>query len=186
MNLGDFLNTAGSTPAAPQEPVSFEILHQTALGESHKIPCNAVLVCLPEKDRQKALAEALKHMRKQYPDGIPPERLAEEERYQILAEALRDSEEPRKSFAGVAQLRTALVSSVAHELWQQYVSFLEKEFPPIIDAVEFAKLVEDAKKKSFSDLLSSIGSVKLLRALPGLTYLFAGSQTQTSSDGEPA
>ena len=184
MNLLDFLQTAGSNPPAPFEPVSFEILHQAASGESHKISCNAVLVCISEKDRQKAMAEALKKCRKDYSEGIPPVRLAEEERYHILAEALRDADDTRKAFTSVGQLRASLVSSTMADLWESFTNFLDREFPPVISKEEFAQLVEDAKKKSLGDLLSSMSSAKMTRSLPGLVYLFANSQTETSGDGE--
>lgn len=186
MNLGDFLSTAGSVPPAPVEPVSFNVLHEDQGGERRKIPVNAILVCITEKARQKCMRDALAHLRKEYPEGIPPDRLAEEERYQILAECLRDADEPRKAFSGVTQLRSAIVSSEAAEVWSTWVNFMDREFPPSISPEEFQQLVEDAKKKSLSGLLGSIDSSKILRALPGLMFLLKNSPTQTSSELEPA
>ncbi len=186
MQLGDFLSTAGSVPPAPVEPVNFNVLHEDQGGERRKIPVNAILVCITEKVRQKCLREALAHLRKEYPQGIPPARLEEEERYQILAEALRDADDPRKAFSSVVQLRNALVSSETAEVWAAFTVFMDREFPPSISSEEFAQLVEDAKKKSLSALLGSIESSKILRALPGLMFLLANSPTQTFTELEPA
>jgi hypothetical protein len=188
MNLGDFLSNASSSPPLPAEPVSFTALHVNVTGDTLKVPVNAVLVCISEKERQECLRRALVHCRKEYPsaDGIPPERLAEEERFQMLAEALRDADDPRKAFAHVLQLRSVISPHEVTKLWQTLEAFMQREFPPIIDAAEFEKLVQDAKKKSLPDLLSSTGYLILSKALPVLALYFQNAPTHTSSDTEHA
>ncbi len=186
MNLGDFLTNASSIPPAPQEPVEFVILHTDQMGETRKIPVNASLACMTEKTRAKCLREALVHCRKEYPDGIPSTRLEEEEQIQMLSEALRDADDPRKAFSGATQLRSVLTTHERTEIWARYESFMAREFPASVTAEEFQKLVEDASKKSLPALLSSTEFSKIQRALPALVYYFATHPTPTSSDSEPA
>jgi hypothetical protein len=177
VKIEDFLTNLGNNPPAPAEPVDFKILHEDSQGERYKLTVNAVFVCLTERQRQAALKAALAYCRKEYPDGVPNDRLAEEERYHLLAEALRDADDPRVQFASVTRLRAAIPPSELGELWVKFTGFIDREFPPSVSPEEFAKLVEDAKTFTFAELLTSTGSMKLSRAFPALLFLYGTSQT---------
>jgi hypothetical protein len=175
MQLGDFLQNAGSDNPAPSKTVTFKIVNSNpSTGELRQIEVTASLVFVAEHKRQEALRNALLETRKSFPDGnIPAARLSDEETYQILALALRDSDDPRKFFSSVQQLKACLVRPVAEELISIYDAFMSAEFPAWIDKEQFEKLVQDAQSKSLADLLLSTDSLTVLRALPGLAYHFA-------------
>src|SRR5262249_39368698 len=103
-----------------------------------------------------------------FPDmEIPDAVLRDEEAYQLLFEALRDEEidangQYRRLAATVDELRSSLVLRECQRLHEEYEEYVAEEFPRVISKDEMAKLVEEAKKNSLSDLLTSYGYEKLV------------------------
>ncbi len=189
MRLGDFLNTTvEGHVAAPLHPVTFKAIKRGKHGEEYVIEMKAVLAFVDEKRRDDAIDAAEAAIRRVYPDGnTPAEKRSNEIAYQVLLRALRDGDDPRVQFAeNVEQLRSVLVQRVATHLYGEYLDFVDEEFPEVITPEQFAELVEAARKKSLSDLLTSTDYWTLRRALPGLVAHFGKSLTLTSGAGAPA
>jgi hypothetical protein len=148
----------------------------------------ATLAYVDEFQRAEALAAAEKSVRSRFPTGPLPEvQLGNEETYQILFRALRDAEDPKRPFAdSVDELRLSIVKPVAAWLYREYELLIEEEFPTIPTDEQFDELVADAEKKSLRALLTSMGFLRLARALPSLAAHFARSPIETSGAGEPS
>jgi hypothetical protein len=71
------------------------------------------------------------------------------------------------------------------DLAMEYDRWCAEEFPERVDEDTFEALVEEAKKKSLGDLLSSRESSEILRALPSLVAHFGKSTIPPSGDGDP-
>lgn len=187
MKLGEIVSSkSGGAFRAPTKPVKFKVLGQNNRGEQIIADAEAVLVLVPEEEREAALIDSEKAMRKQFPDGIvSPDRLLDSHAYHTLAIALRDTDDAAALFApNVPALKGALHKNVARALYEQYLEFCNDEFPEVVDDETFAAMIEDAKKKSLPDLLSQYGSSTMKRAWGSLVAHFGTSPTPTSGDGE--
>ena len=168
MTLADFLKQ-GARQAATRS-VSFKVVGQDSQARALVADARAELAPLSEHQRQEALREAERALRETYyKDPIPDARRDDEGMYHVLTRALRDPDDPRRPFAdSVRELKGALVLAEAARLWSAYVAFLDEEFPDIVDAETFEKLVDAAKKVSLIDLISSFGYDVVSRSIGGL------------------
>lgn len=170
MRLGDFLDAPATIPVV-QRLVTFRLVGTNRSGERVKHEqAQALLWFVTEWQRQEAYRDADKALAEIYKDRpIPVDRLIDERNYHVLFRALRDPSPPHPTFADtVLQLQNALVIDEAQHVWSEYERFREEEFPSHIDEKAFAALVEEAKKNSLSDLLTSSGSSLIRRAWPSL------------------
>lgn len=189
MRLGDFLNvTVEGQVTAQTHPVTFKAIKRGKHGDEYVIEVKAVIAFVDEKRRDEAMDAAEAAIRRVYPDGnAPVEKRSNEIAYQVLLRALRDADDARVQFAeSVEQLRAVLVQRVATYLYSEYLDFVDEEFPEVITPDQFAELVEAARKKSLSDLLTSTDYWTLRRALPGLVAHFGKSPTPIFGAGAPA
>jgi hypothetical protein len=174
MKLGNILRTAGT--ARPVNPRPVEFIAKGTNGEFRPVvaPVKAVLVFLDEDQRQAIQVEARASIARRFPDKVVPEGVVrDEEAYHRLFHALRDAEADACGLHGrladtVDELRAALVLPEAQRLVAEYDRYLAEEFPPVIDDETWKKLVDDAKKNSLSDLLTSYGFESVSRALSSL------------------
>lgn len=189
MKLGEIITgKAGGVYDAPTRPVRFKVIGKRANGEQVVADAEAVIAFVPESQRVESRVAADKALRMSFPDGNAPADLLNDERvYHLLLKCLKDSDDHRQPFAmTVDELKGSLHRRVAVDLYTAYEKFSADEFPEEMDVDTFEQLVEEAKKKSLCDLLSSHGSELILRALPSLAAHFGKSQpTPTSGAGEP-
>jgi hypothetical protein len=131
----------------------------------------AVATDKAEHERDEAYRDADAAVRKFYGGKSEPpiDRIVAERNYHLLAKALRDADSPSDAFAAsVMQLKSALVLDEAKRVFDEYEAWIAEEFPDSVDEETFKKLVEDAKKKSLNDLLTSYGFATIHRALGSL------------------
>lgn len=175
MKLGDILSGSGSCRPAPTRLASFKVVGYDNAHGRVVADATARLTFVDERSRLDALAEVNADLAKTHKtEPATAARRSDEEIFHVLFRALKDADDPRQPFAeSVTALKNALVISVARELWEEYSAFVAEEFPPWIDEEEFKALVEEAKKKSLSDLLSSPSSSQIRRAMPSLVAHFS-------------
>lgn len=179
MKLAAFLEAGSSRPSATRT-VTFKALGFDSQARRLVVDATADLAPLSETERQDALREAEAALRTQYGlDAIPEDRRGDEQQYQVLARALRETDDVRKPFSTATELRAALNVREASRLSQEYALFLEEEFPDVIDGETFEKLVEEAKKNSLPVLISSFGYDVVRRSMPGLLVLWRRSTPPT-------
>lgn len=181
MKLHDFLTAQGRSRPAPTRPVTFKVLGVDQRMQGLVAEAQAELAFVPESVRQEALRDAERVIRETYgEDSIPDDRREDERSYHVLHRALRDKDDVRQPFAdSVKELKNALVLSEARRLWIAYQQFVEEEFPDIVDAETFERLVEESKKTSLPALLSSFGFDAVRRSMPGLLARLRTSPTPT-------
>jgi hypothetical protein len=188
MKLGEILRKSGGAFRAPTKPVKFKVIgRDPSSGDQTVADAEAVLVFVDESEREEALIESEKYIRKKFPDGVmlSADRLTDSHTYHLLAKALRDADDPRQPFAagGVSELRASLHRNEAQHVYSEYLRFVDEEFPEHVDDETFEELADAAAKKSLRDLLSSFDLSTIRRALPSLVARFSKSTTPTSSDG---
>jgi hypothetical protein len=173
MKLGDILRGATMRPSVTR-PVTFKVRCENPDGVVVDGLAKAVFLAVPEDQRTEALFEAQAALEKRFPGKAPPAGVAgDEEAYHLLFRALHDAE-PRANgtyarFADtVTELRNALVLPVVQRLYAEYHAFVASEYPPMVPDEEFDKLVEEAKKNSMADLLSSYGFERCAALLSSL------------------
>lgn len=186
MKLGDILsskNQSGLVPSVTRD-VEFKVLGKAkGSGDPVTATAKATLCVISEEERAEALKEASLAVARRYKDAPPSEEaLGFERALQVLSLALRDSDDPRGSFAGVDELRRALVKPVAMRLYSEYLAYEAEEFPDSIDDATFKRLLEDAKKKSAVDLLFIYGSSLIQRVLPTLAVASGAPREPSTSD----
>jgi hypothetical protein len=116
-----------------------------------------------------------------------PAPVREAQRLEVGAQALEGVALVAHRLAESADaLKLALVRREAARAWAEYQTFEFEEYPPFITPEEEAALVEEARKKSLADLLSSGSSSRILQGWGSLRAAFGRSPTPTSSAGEPA
>lgn len=171
MKLADILDSPQAHHVNPR-PVKFRIAGVNSRGEQVKAEeASACFRFVSEQERAEAYRDGDAEARKLYGSGVEPslDRVVAERNYCILFRILRDADDPKTAFAAsVLQLKNVLVLDEAKRLFDEYETWVAEEFPDTIDEETFAKLVEDAKKKSLSDLLTSYGFKAIRRALPSL------------------
>lgn len=171
MKLGDFFERGGSgCVITATRPVRFRAVKVDAAGVRRTATVQAEIACVTEAQRQEALRDAERVVAKLYGDtDAPTDRREDERKYHVLFRALRDKDDVRQPFAdSVDELKDALVLAEASHVWREYLAFDEEEFPEVVDEETLNALVEEAKKKSLADLLSSSGYAVVRRCLPGL------------------
>lgn len=185
MNLSDILmGKSGPTFDAPSKSVKFKVIGRDPQGSQTVADAEAALVFVTEDERTEARVAAELEVRKR--GTADPEVLYDTRVYRLLTYALRDSEDHRKPFVSdVNLLQRSLNRRTVMELFSAYEQFVADEFPAQMDEELFEKLVESAKGKYLSDLLSSHDSWTILRAMPALVAHFGQLQTETSGSGEP-
>ena len=194
MKLGDILRTAGTCRQANLHPVTFRIVGRAdnflpLVGEARACFCY-----VPEDERSQAVISARKAVAERFKgdeEHVRDSDVRDETTYQILLLALRDSDPDsvgrHPPFAtSVDELRSALVLSVAQEMWEEYQRYLAEEFPAFVDKETWEALVADAKKGCLTDLLTEYGSGKRRQALISLVVHSGESLTPTSGAGEPS
>jgi len=167
VKLGNFIRSAGARPINPH-PVLFNAKGRDQNLKLVKAEVRAVFVFVDEDQREELRVRAREAVRKKFADReIPDGVFRDEEEYQLLFEALRDEDVdangqyPRLADT-VDELRSSLVLRECRRLMDEYEQYIAEEFPPAISKDEMAKLVEEAKKNSVSDLLTSYGFEKLV------------------------
>lgn len=158
MRLGDFLTSA---KPAPVKPVSFRVIGLSQKDGSPLIAeAQATLVFVNDEDREDAIKDAGIRLRERYcvkdEDGsiveqlpIPEQSRIEEELYQLIHRALRESEDLSETFASsVAQLRRACNVHTLNYLSIEYNSFVAAEFPARVSKENMNALIDEAKKNS--------------------------------------
>ena len=133
----------------------------------------ALLSFVSESDRAEAHRQADEAINARYKGRpVPDDARSDERCLHVLQLALRDVDPPHGLFADTPdQLRNALTLPAIQELWAEYQRYLAEEFPPYVDATEFGRLVEEAKKKPLPDLLDSFDCDFVRRSMPGLASL---------------
>lgn len=198
MQLHNLLDTARLQIPEPTRAITARVRVRDGKGDTFMVDAPALLAFVDDRaaaaarreadeilGREAAEArEAYFRKHQELPAPQPPQALDVERRIlceiTMLHRALRDPDDRDKPLARSAEeLRGALVDSERRRLWSAYEMLVAEEFPPDITDAEFAALVEDAKKKSLADLVSSTGSAPILRALPYLVGLFGQSPTRT-------
>jgi hypothetical protein len=170
MKLSDFLNAQGRARPAPTRPIAFKVLGVDGQMNGRVGDASAELAFVPEAPRQEALRDAERAIRDHYGDQpIPEDRRDDEGKYHVLFRALRDRDDVRQPFAdSVKELKNALVLPEASRLWREYNQFVDEEFPDLVDAETFEKLVEEAKNHFLGDLVCSFGFDVVRRSMFGL------------------
>lgn len=173
MKLGDILKGAGARVSVPHS-VQFTAVGQNAQLQRISVPVPAVLIYVPEDTRETLRFDARSALAQKYPGKLPTERvISDEETFHLLFHALHQPE-PGASGAysrlcdTVDELRMSLVLNEADRLTMEYHRYMALEFPPYVSDKEFEELVDEAKKKSLADLLTSYGFEKCARALTSL------------------
>lgn len=140
----------------------------------------ALLWFVDESARAEAHKAADEYINAKYKTDPPsPEARDDERIFRVLALALRDTDPPHAPLVRTAdELRSALTLPVVRDLWAEYQRYLSEEFPAYVDQAEFARLVEDAKKKPLPDLRGSFDSDFVRRCMPGLVALLLPSGTR--------
>lgn len=164
-------------------PISFRAVRRQAVddvGADVAVDVRALLRLVNEADRAEAIADADRAVNSRLKPGEQaPDGAREEERvFHILFRALRDVDPPHGALcATVEELRGALTLPAANDLWAEYNRFMQEEFPPYVDADEFRRLVEEARKRPLADLGKSFDSVTVRRSLLALGALLLPSET---------
>lgn len=176
MKLGDILRQSGRAQPVEPHPVEFTAKGQGSNFEIVTARVKAVMICLDEDQRTAARVSALAEVEKRFKDKAVPRGIVDdEETYHMLCEALRQPEQEGgiypKLCSTVLELRTALVFPEAKRLWSEYNTYLAREFPEAPDDETWKQLLEDAKKNSLSDLLTSYGYGRVSQALSSLAGL---------------
>lgn len=174
MRLGDILRSAGSARPITLRPVSYTALGTGPRLEQTKQTVPAVLMFVSEQEREQVRIDLHADLFKRYPDKHVSDAIVrDEEVYHLLVRALRDKDPDDAGFhhplaADVSELRLSLVLPEARRLKEAYDLFVLEEFPAKIDDDTWAKLLEDAKKNSVSDLLTEYGYESVVQALSSL------------------
>lgn len=164
MQLGNILNLDPGVPVV-SVPVEFSFLKYSPEGP-RRVRIKAQLLPVPEAERQKSKAEALKFLltdpgspyREVPPESkdkgksLPPPRdvLHSEEVYKLMAYALYDEEDPSKRLVAPHEyplFRAGLVMEQVEWLFQQYRKLIEDEYPELLSPEEHQALVSEAIKK---------------------------------------
>ena len=149
MQLGNLLDQAKHRPAVVH-PVTFRIALLNAQGRKTNVDAAAVLVHVDEEERMTVMSEAAAALAKEFKGKPITDRMREEwDTYFFLAVALRDKADSAVPFAesGPAQLRLAMVYSVAEDLASQYRAFIEREYHPKPTNEDLDKLKQEATGK---------------------------------------
>jgi hypothetical protein len=170
VNLTELLDSPQAHHVNPRA-ATLRVVGKNSQGESVKVEAAPVVFrFVTEQERAEAYRDADAEVRKTYKDRDPPiDRLVTERNYHLLLRALRDSSDPTKPlFASALQLRNSLVLEEAQRVFAEYDGWISDEFPPSIDDETMKKLIDDAKKNSLSDLITSYGYEQIRTALPSL------------------
>lgn len=110
------------------------------------------------------------------------DRASAEQAYYLLAEALRASSEARaeRFFASAEEAKALLVDKEAVRLMNEYRRFVEVHYPDTLSESDFKAIQEAAKDHFLSDLLTSFGTLPILRALPSLAMAYGAPLTAKS------
>lgn len=171
MRLGDILRSAGTARPITLRPVSYNALVEGPRLEQLKAPVPAVLMFVSEAEREQVRIDLHADLFKRYPDKHVSDAIVrDEEVYHLLVRALRDKDPDENGYhaplaSSVVELRSSLVMAEARRLKDAYDLFVVEEFPSKIDDETWAKLMEDAKKNSASDLLTAYGYESVVQAL---------------------
>jgi hypothetical protein len=170
MKLGEILRTQGRV--AVPHPVSFIAIGEDSNGCQIKADVPAVFLCVSEEKRTQLRLDAAAELEKRSHPPTPAV-IADEETYHLLFHALHQKEPTSagsygKLFDNLTEVRHSLVFEEARRLHQEYNKFIAAEFPPKISDEEFDKMVDEAKKNSASDLLTSFGFEKCVALLSSL------------------
>ena len=135
-----------------------------------QVDAEALFRFVNEEERADLSAKADAEVAKRYEGrAVPPDRLRDERTFYLLHAALRDADSPKDALAAsVLLLRRALVLEEAQRIQQEYDQWIAEEFPPHVSDEEMKQLIEDAKKNSLADLLTSYGYKRTLSALRSL------------------
>lgn len=170
-SLSAFFKTPGAVPVRGR-PVTFRAIQRGE--DALAADVRALLQFVSETDRAEANRDADRVVNSTLKPGeTAPETAREDERaLHVLFRALRDIDPPHGPLCRtVDELRGALTLPAAQDLWAEYQRYLSEEFPPYVDPVEFGKIVEAAKSKSFLTLPEGLDSVAVRRSLPSLANL---------------
>jgi hypothetical protein len=171
MKLGNFLRAAGSARPINPRPVTFHAKGRDEQMRLVKAKVEAVFIFVDEDQREELRVRAREVLHKKFgerpiPDGV----MRDEEAYQLLFDALheaepnKDGQHPRLADT-IDELRGSLVLRECRRLNEEYEQYVAEEFPPTITDEEWSKLVEEAKKNSASDLLTSCGYEKAISVM---------------------
>lgn len=179
MKLADILDS----PTAHHvngRPIDFIVIGINSRGESVQAPASAKFRFVNEQERAELFAKADAEVAKRYDGKAPFDRQIDERNYYLLHAALRDADSPSDPFAvSVMKLRNSLVREEAQRIYKAYEDWIEEEFPAHVDDAEMAKLIEEAKKNSMLDLLTSYGFKRTLSALRSLAATSGEPSTRT-------
>lgn len=196
MKLGDILRQGRNQRACVPRPVTFTATIIDDQRKAQDVEVDAVLFALSEDDRELALVAARAAVRARHLDtptgDIPPVVFHNEDAYQILARALHVAEPSASGaravlFDGVDDLRAAVNSQTAQDLFSQYENYLAEEYLPTVDDEAYGRLIEDAAGKSLRALRSDYASKAPSARIQLLSSIvrFMKSPTPTSGAGAP-
>jgi len=147
MQLGKLLDSARHR-AAVVHLVAFRVAALNAEAQKTHLDAEAVLVHVDEDERMTALSEAEADLETTFKDKPITARMrAEWDTYHFLAVALRDKSDSARPFGSAAELRTALVFSVADKLLDEYRKFIAREYHPAPPPEDVATMRSDAAGK---------------------------------------
>lgn len=174
MRLGEILRSAGTAQPVNLRPVSFYVLLEDEHFVQNKARATAKLMFVNETEREQVRVDLHADLAKRYPSTqVADSVVRDEEIYHLLVRALRDETPDGNGFhkpfaANVAELRSALHLVEVRRLKTEYEQFTLEEFPHKIDDATWAKLIEDAKKNSATDLLTAYGFENVVQVLSSL------------------
>ena len=163
MRLGDIMKTAGSTRPVLPQPIEFTAKGEDAHFRVVTAKVRACLICVDEAVRTASRVSARETIADLYKDRpVPAGVVQDEEMFSLLFHALHQPDPDEKGRYArlcetVAELRSALVLPEARRIADAYDRYLSEEFPSRLSDEEWNRLLEEAKKNSLSDLLTSFG-----------------------------
>lgn len=182
MNAAEFLASRGRS--IPTHPVTVRLLDPSDPTKLADAP--AVFRLVPERLRLAALDKAAESLAALKSPASDNRRIAEEA-YHLLVEAVRQESAPAAPFfETVVQAKSMLLESEAVRLLSEYQRYTDTHFPASLSEAEIAELSEAARGHFLSDLLTSYGYWRILRALPSLAVISGASLMPTSLPTPPA
>tara|TARA_R110000868_G_scaffold193723_2_gene438891 strand:+ start:94 stop:633 length:540 start_codon:yes stop_codon:yes gene_type:complete len=171
MNLRDLLNSPTAHHVSGRV-VNLKVIGTNSAGDPVQVDATARFRFVDEQERSDVLAKADEEVTKRYAGRpVPGDRQIDERSYYMLHAALRDADNPRSAFAETPlALKRSLVLEEAQRVYREMGLWLAEEFPESISEEDMAKLVDEAKKNSLLDLLTSSGfkrTLSVLRSLAG-------------------
>lgn len=177
MKLGDFFQRAQRGQQVNPRLCSFFALGTDSGFIPIKVKVDAALMCVDEDTRETVRVQARNYLQKRFVGlDIPDHVFRDEVSYRMLFHALVEAEPDSNGIhkplcESVDELRRSLIIGEMQKIAAEYEKYVAEEFPPTISDEDFAKLVDEAKKKFLPDLLIEYGYAHVQRLVSSLADL---------------